>query len=39
MRLQLDGDPFSLALTGAHLHILVNESHKPLYSIENGLNL
>jgi hypothetical protein len=39
MRLQGDGDPFSLDWTGVHVHFLVNESHKPLYSIENGLNL
>jgi hypothetical protein len=35
----IDGDPFFLDGAGVHLHFLVNESHKPLYSIENGLNL
>jgi hypothetical protein len=39
MWLQLAFDPFSLPWTGAHQHFLVNESHKPLYSIEDGLNL
>src|SRR5215472_1181226 len=39
MRLQLDFDPICLAFAGAHPHFLVNESHKSLYLVEDGLNL
>jgi hypothetical protein len=39
MRLQLDLDHLRLALARAHPYFLINESHKPLYSIEDGLNL
>jgi hypothetical protein len=39
VRYDADLDAFRFALATQHLHLGINETDKPLYSIQNGFNL